>query len=174
MTFKLVLEKARVRDSAAIGDAASGTERPVTLVGLSPSPDPAEALRKLAPPELLERAGKVTGTGDLLGGAPDQLRDGMRQLDRVILGKQNERMAMAASCAVMILTGAITALLLSRKLPLTVYLFTFGPALVSMVTISGGQQLVKQVGAGGLALMWAGVAGLLVYTMVVFWKLARH
>jgi hypothetical protein len=74
----------------------------------------------------------------------------------------------------MILTGALTALLLSRKLPLTVYLFTFGPALLTMVTISGGQQLVKQVGAPGLALMWAGVAGLAAYTFIVYWKLSRH
>ncbi|HYE63321.1 MAG TPA: LptF/LptG family permease [Phycisphaerales bacterium] len=174
-SFKLTLERARVRDSAAAGDSTAATERSgFSLEGLSPSPDPAEELRKLPPAALLERADAWVKAGDRLDEAPQALRDGLVQLDRVILGKQNERMAMAASCAVMVLTGAITALLLSRKLPLTVYLFTFAPALVTMVTISGGQQLTKQVGAGGLALMWAGVAALGLYTMVVYWKLARH
>jgi hypothetical protein len=81
---------------------------------------------------------------------------------------------MALSCAVMILTGAVTALLFSRKLPLTVYLWTFLPALATIVTISGGQQLVHQIGPAGLTLMWSGVAALGLYTFIVFLKLARH
>jgi drug/metabolite transporter (DMT)-like permease len=96
------------------------------------------------------------------------------QLQRVILSQQNERLAMAVSCAVMVLTGAMTALLLSRRLPLTVYLWTFFPAIASMVTISGGQQATSAQGPAGLLLMWSGVAGLGLYSLIVFRILAKH
>jgi hypothetical protein len=55
-----------------------------------------------------------------------------------------------------------------------VYLWTFVPAIVSLVTISGGQQMVRQAGTNGLVLMWAGVGGLTLYTLLVYRSLARH
>lgn len=95
-------------------------------------------------------------------------------LRREVLSKQQERLALSVSCAVMVLTGAVTALRFSKSLPLSVYLWTFFPALASLVTISGGQQLVSQVGAPGLLLMWSGVAGLSAYTLVLLVGLVRH
>jgi hypothetical protein len=55
-----------------------------------------------------------------------------------------------------------------------VYLWTFFPAIASMVTISGGQQVTSAQGAPGLILMWSGVAGLGLYSLIVFRILAKH
>jgi hypothetical protein len=174
-TYELLLEKARVRDSAAIGETAATVERGmIPLRSLTPHPDPAAELRQLSTSALLEQADEWVKAGDTLGGSADLMREAIERLGRSIISKQNERMAMAASCAVMILTGAVTALLLSRRLPLTVYLWTFLPALATIVTISGGQQLVHQVGSSGLFLMWSGVGAFAVYTFVVYWWLAKH
>ncbi len=174
-TYELQLEKARIRDSAAIGETAATAERgQISLRSLTPHPNHAEQLRALPPADLLTQSEAAAAGGSLSEEGPANLREALERLDRVILAKQNERLAMAASCAVMILTGAVTALLLSRRLPLTVYLWTFLPALATIVTISGGNQFVHQVGVPGLFLMWSGVGCLGAYTFVVYWWLAKH
>jgi lipopolysaccharide export LptBFGC system permease protein LptF len=102
------------------------------------------------------------------------LRKKIDEVLREALSKQHERWAMAASCLVVMLTGAITALLLSQRMPLTTYLWTFIPGLISWVTISGGQQLTEQSGTRGLLMMWSGVGLLGVYAGVMYWRLSRH
>jgi lipopolysaccharide export LptBFGC system permease protein LptF len=102
------------------------------------------------------------------------LEGALRRLHHDVLAKRHERMALAASCLVMVLCGAVAALQLSTRLPLVVYLFTFAPAMAAMVTISGGQQVTVVHGAWGLVLMWSGVAGLALYTLAAFLRLARH
>ncbi|MFO0857740.1 MAG: LptF/LptG family permease [Phycisphaerales bacterium] len=102
------------------------------------------------------------------------LQSHIDELLKEALSKQHERWAMAVSCLVVTLTGAITALLLSQRMPLTTYLWTFVPGLVSWVTIAGGQQMTEQVGGRGLILMWSGVAALGVYAAAMYWKLAKH
>ena len=81
---------------------------------------------------------------------------------------------MAASCFVIVIAGAVISLRLSRRLPMTVYMFTFVPAVICIVTISGGQQMTIQNGPSGLLLLWSGVAGLLAYTFFQLRALARH
>ncbi len=177
-TFKLVLDRVRVRDSVSIAggaDAGADAEQPQVVVErLTPVPDAAAALSPMHSDELLELAEARVAAGEKLGDGPKQLRKALQRVERLVLGRQNERMAMAASCFLMILTGAVTALLLSRRLPLAVYLWTFLPALATIVTISGGQQMVQQSGVMGLTLMWGGVAALGAYTAVVFAYLAKH
>jgi hypothetical protein len=59
-------------------------------------------------------------------------------------------------------------------MPLTTYLWTFIPGIISWVTISGGQQLTEQSGTRGLLMMWSGVGLLGVYAGVMYWRLSRH
>jgi hypothetical protein len=176
LEFRLELEKARMRDAGAT-DAAAQTERAlIPITGLTPSPNPALALLKMPSRQLLGEADRwvsATPADDLEGAASDVFKV-LARLKNVVLSQQNERLALAVSCAVMVLTGAMTALLLSRRMPLTVYLWTFFPAIASMVTISGGQQATTSEGPVGLILMWSGVGGLALYSLVVFRVLARH
>jgi lipopolysaccharide export LptBFGC system permease protein LptF len=177
LEFRLDLERAMMRDPTALADPTAQAERAmISIQSLTPSPNPLDQLLKLSAHQLLKEGEQWTATvpGDELDHSPRQFAKDLAQIKRMVLSKQNERMAMALSCAVMVLTGAITALLLSKKLPLTVYLWTFFPAVATMVTISGGQQVTSSVGPPGLILMWSGVAALGLYTLLVFSWLSRH
>lgn len=98
----------------------------------------------------------------------------LRDLEKDVLSKRNERMAMSASALVMVLTGAIAALRFSNRRVLGVYLWTFVPALASLVTIGGGSPMVGSFGTPGLILMWSGVVGLGVYTLIMYRGLRKH
>lgn len=159
------------------GDPAATQRERLALYPLSLRSPMTDELMGKTVPELLEAAKRYTERPEpdpLVVGAVDQLQRQLRRLSRDVLSKQNERWAMAASALVMVLTGAVTALGMSRKQPLTVYLWTFVPALVCIVTISGGQQTVVQAGSVGLVLLWSGVVSMAIYTLLVYRKLSLH
>lgn len=98
----------------------------------------------------------------------------LRELEREILSKLQERWAMSAACLVMAVAGAVTAMRLGAALPLTVYLWSFFPALAGVITIMAGQQMTHDHGAIGLIVLWGGVGVLVVYTLVSYLHVARH
>ena len=103
-----------------------------------------------------------------------ELRINIERLRREILSKRHERWAMAVSCLVMVLTGAITAIRLASGQALTVYLWSFFPALATVITISSGQQLTHQNGTTGLFVLWGGVGFLSVHALIAYMGLRRH
>jgi lipopolysaccharide export system permease protein len=191
-TYKLELHEVRTRDVMGQTNFDLAPERTVTILAplvLAPPPAPLAAgsvqgagggtpdLTLLATPELL----RIANAAALQPDAPQRLRSAIEDLgrktfalQREVLSKQHERMAMAVSCLVIVLVGAITALRLSQRLPLTTYVWTFLPGMVSIVTISGGQQLIEDSGTPGLVLMWGGVLALALYALVQYRMLARH
>lgn len=175
-TMSLELHKARTREVRSGRDFASSPERTVVAIhGLRAQVDAAGSLAGLSSPRLLEEVAVSAVKDDPeVVQRMQTLSRRVTQLRKDVLAKVHERMAMAASCLVMTITGAVAALRLSRSMPLTVYLWTFLPALACLVTISGGQQMTRAVGGPGLLLMWGGVAALLAYTLVVYRGLARH
>lgn len=104
----------------------------------------------------------------------EELRRSVSSLLREVTSKQHERFAGAVACFVMVVSGALIAVNLSQSLPLTVYLWSFFPALATIITISSGQQLTHQHGWPGLLVLWGGVGLLALYTFVGYSKLARH
>jgi len=178
LDFRLDLARARVQEAGDTQVVQSLPERAqIPLTGLRLMESPASGLLQLGTWDLLGRADAKAARGpgnEAVAAAAGSLHNQLARLARQVLSKQNERLALAASCAVMILTGALTALKLTRHQPLTVYLWTFFPAIASIVTISGGDQITAQVGTPGLILMWSGVAGLGLYTLMVFRTLAKH
>jgi len=118
----------------------------------------------------------------MAGPAPDafvaapaaELANEIRLLRNEVVSKQHERFAAAAACAVMVVSGAVTAVSLSQSLPLTVYLWSFFPALATTILISSGQQLAHDKGTPGLLVLWGGVAVLGAYAFMGYWRLARH
>lgn len=112
--------------------------------------------------------------GAMIGAPLEDLKRRIAALQREVTSKIHERLAMAASCLVMVLLGAVMALRLRDSLPLTIYLWAFFPALATVVTVSAGQQLTHQQGAVGLLLLWGGVVALGGYTLVELRRLARH
>ncbi len=104
----------------------------------------------------------------------NDLKRTIDRLQREITSKQHERWAMSAACLVMVVSGAVTAVTLSQSLPLTVYLWSFFPALATVITISSGQQITHDKGAAGLFVLWGGVGAFGLYALASYWKLARH
>lgn len=107
-------------------------------------------------------------------GPATHLRQQIEKLGREITSKEHERFAMAAACLVMVVAGAVTSLRLGLSMPLAVYLWSFFPALLTVITVSSGQQLTHDTGPRGLLVLWGGVALLGVYTVVGYRKVARH
>jgi lipopolysaccharide export LptBFGC system permease protein LptF len=172
--FRLVLDRARPS-----GD--SGPERAtLALTALEPDASTLRDLLALGSRDLLDRARALADGPDADPDVREKfygvhgLAGALRRLDHDVLAKRNERLALAASCAVMVLCGAVMALRLASRSPLLVYLFSFFPALAALVTISGGQQVTVKQGAPGLFLMWSGVGGLALFTLFVYRRLARH
>ncbi|USO00152.1 MAG: LptF/LptG family permease [Phycisphaeraceae bacterium] len=107
--------------------------------------------------------------------AASQLRATVSDLEREIVSKQHERMALASSSFIMLVLGAISALLHRDSLPLVVYLWSFFPALVMILLISSGQQETHGHSvASGLPILWSGVAAGGLVALISFVKLARH
>ncbi|MCC6676078.1 MAG: LptF/LptG family permease [Phycisphaerales bacterium] len=129
----------------------------------------ARLLRELADPRL---AGPSPDT--FIRPPAEDLRKSINRLMREITSKQHERWAMSAACFVMIAAGALTAIRLGDSLPLTVYLWSFFPALATVITISSGQQLTHDKGPVGLLVLWGGVAAFALYAGAVYWKLRRR
>lgn len=172
--FRLVLDRARPS-----GDA--GPERAsLALPALEPDAATLRDLLSLGSRDLLDRARALADGPDADPDVREKfygvhgLAGALHRLDNDVLAKRNERLALAASCAVMVLCGAVMALRLASRSPLLVYLFSFFPALAALVTISGGQQVTVKQGAPGLFLMWSGVGGLALFTLFVYRRLARH
>lgn len=174
--FRLSLEQA-LSHEAGIAPSRGAARSNATLDDLTPAENPLENYLTLHPAQLVDDARVFTDKPEpdpSVVGAANDCRGALIRLNNDILSKRNERMALAASCTVMILAGAVSALFLSRKQPLTVYLFTFFPALLTYITISGGQQITTRQGPIGLVLMWSSVGLLLLYTLVVYLRLKKN
>lgn len=182
LVFKLRAQGAVVRgldQSTGSRTAAAATvdERVYPDVTYPPGAHAVLVDRSRTPlPRLLEIANqRVAAQPDpWLTSKRDELVYKIAKLDREIVSKQHERFAMALACLVMVITGAITAVQLSQSLPLTVYLWSFFPALAALITISTGQQVTHDKGLWGLLILWGGVGILGVYGAMGYTRLARH
>ncbi len=103
-----------------------------------------------------------------------RLRTEIRYLQQEITSKLHERLATAVAAGLMVLCGAVLGLRHAASLPLTVYLWSFLPALVCLLTISGGQKSAHSYGWPGLLLLWGGVVGMAGFAFVEYRQLARR
>ena len=157
------------------GDAGVATERArFASSGLTPAGFDAGSILEAPASELLDAADRAPDPAGALEGPAERLRDAIGSLRREVTSKLHERAAFAAACFVMVLTGAVIAMRLRDSLPLPVYLWSFLPALVAVVTITSGQRLVFREGAPGLLLLWGGVVALLAYALFEYGRLRRH
>src|SRR5690606_36334795 len=140
-------------------------------------PDPIDPLERQDSQALLDEAQRLSeGDGAIAWIRPPMhdLRNRIDRMQREILSKHHERWAMSVACFVMIATGAIMAMRLGSSSPLAVYMWSFFPAAIAVLTISGGQQMTYQSGPIGLLMLWGGVAALAAYAGGVFLSLMRH
>jgi lipopolysaccharide export LptBFGC system permease protein LptF len=167
---------ARTREQ---GSATEGTQRgDLFLTGLR-MPRSADGRDYLAPyiekstKQVLAEADSRTNDEFMLQSA-NELRRKIRNLDLGVLAKLHERISLSVSCGLAILIGALAAMKMSRRTPLAIYLWSFVPAIATIVTIQGGTQVTKSAGENGLILLWCGVVVLVVYTLILFRSVTRH
>ncbi|MDX2114078.1 MAG: LptF/LptG family permease [Planctomycetota bacterium] len=168
-TFALHIEGASVEEEGGAGSA--GISDATVLGGLTLAGEGA-GYAEQSSAELLALARGESEEG--IVAAARALRARIEDLQREVTSKQHERAAYAVACALTLLCGAVTALRRDASMPLPVYLWSFLPALGSVITISAGQGLTHKAGAGGLALLWGGVAALGAYVLVEYSRLRRH
>lgn len=175
LTLSLRLQGVTSRDGDDIADV--GQREQQIFENIHPARDPLPELLTLGADELLAKASPrvdIDQPDPFLVPSVKEMRKRLGRLEREILSKQHERMAMASAALVMVLTGAISAVRLRGATPLAVYMWSFFPALGAVLTISAGQQVTHHQGAAGLILLWGGVLGLLAYTLRSYAKLRKH
>ncbi|MCA9282728.1 MAG: LptF/LptG family permease [Phycisphaeraceae bacterium] len=169
----------RMNDVLTAGrEGVPGTRRDeVELPGLWPRGNAGEAVMAMSADDLLNEARleRSTGAGDPgVSEAARELRQKTRDFRREVLSKRHERLGYAAACFVMVLAGAVMGMRLRESLPLPVYLWSFFPALIAVITVSAGQGVTHKTGEAGLVLLWGGVAGLAAFTYSQYRKLSAH
>jgi len=156
---------------------ATGVRDEKNFAGLVLATDAVMPLLSLGANDLIKAADAHLAANSwdrYVGDARDKLAHRVDDLMREITSKQHERVAVCVACLVMVLTGAVMAMRLGAALPLTVYLWSFFPALGAVITISAGQQLTHELGSIGLILLWGGVAAQGAFTFVQYRELARR
>lgn len=178
LDFTLVLSGVEVLGS--LDDDRPTTEKESTeYTGLQFRQDPLDEILAMPSKELLEYAVPYTTEGSLeyaefLVEPTSRLHQQIGKLNNEILSKLHERWAMALAALVMVLAGSVVALQLKNAQPLTVYQWSFFPALGTIILISGGQQSIHNSGPIGIPVIYAGVLILLVYTWFALRKVSIH
>lgn len=175
-TLRLVAQEARNMDRGVAAPTLTGG---AARIGSLAVPDAAPIPENEALDSLLARARATTtrpgATGlEPLSEAARRLERRIADLQREITSKLHERAAYALASCLAVLAGAVTALRRQEALPLTVYLWSFFPALAAVITISAGQGLTHKSGDVGLLLLWGGVALLGLQIAWEYRRLARH
>ncbi len=186
-TVAIDLEEVAGVGAGSVGEdptPVSGELTKWTINRLRPDADPLPGLLRLSAREMLardERDGRGPADGGDHPAGGGRVDEAWRGLDkeltlllREITSKQHERLAYAAACCVMVLCGGVMAMRLGQAMPLTVYLWSFLPAVVCILTISGGQRTAHFQGPVGLVVLWGGVAALAFFTLWEYRQLVRH
>jgi lipopolysaccharide export LptBFGC system permease protein LptF len=161
------------------GEDTSTQQRSSQYSGLRFDRDPLSELLAYPSYQLLEIAEPYTNEAsaqyaEFLVRPVNRLRLQIEDLQREILSKEHERWAMAIAALTMVIAGSVIALGLRNAQPLVVYMWSFFPALGTIVLIAGGQQATHDKGVTAVPFIYIGVLGLLIYTLLAFRRLSRH
>lgn len=181
---------------AAVASETVGSLTELSLPALRPAIDPLTTLANEPVDKLLDQSQALAGANepaktdpskgdsgkrdpataarDPLLVAATSLRSSVDDLRNEITSKQHERLAASMACVVMFILGAVMGMRLSSATALVVYLWSFLPAVGALVSIAAGQSLTHDHGVPGLLVLYAGVAGLAVFTFMQYRLVARH
>jgi len=184
LSLTLTLSGVETFSSTDPSREATGVRDTIEYKMLSTPGDPMGARLKKSPRELLQEAREaapvvkgVPPTDERtkqIQSAAKNLRARIDDLRREIVSKLHEHAAFSVACFLMVITGAVVAMRMRDSLALPVYLWSFLPALLTVITISAGQGLTHAIGAPGLVLLWGGVAMLGLFTLREYGKLRQH
>lgn len=181
LRFVLRLEGVRLLSAAGVdlaSDEGQTEQAERQFRSLRPPRDTLARFAEMDAEAVIVEAGRAVdrfGSGtESIRRAAERLDEDIAKLRREIIGRRHERLAMAVSCLVMVLTGAVSALRLRDALPLVVYLWCFLPALLTVITINTGSEMMHRMGWIGIPVIWAGVGGLGAYAIASMVRVGRH
>ncbi len=134
--------------------------------------DPLNDLKSL---ELRDRAAESTDAA--VTARAKALVRRINDLRREIISRVHERGATATSCMMVMLLAGLLAMLLRRQGPLMIFFWCFLPAIVNMVIINSGQNLIDSGTfnlLGGMAVTWSGIVLMGVMGALVYRRLSRN
>lgn len=106
-----------------------------------------------------------------------RLKHVIDSLRREIYAAINERAAMAVCTMMVMLLGAVMSMHLRNQVALAIFFWCFVPAIVAIVAINGGKNVITSHDfhyAVGIAATWAGVVGLAGLIAFVYSRLSRN
>lgn len=166
-------------DLAAPGpdDRTAGIRLQTQWTGLTVAASPLDALLGEPSSVLLQRTREwveQNGSDPELEFTASALSKRITQLGREVTGTRHVRLAMAASCMVMVVGGALASIRLRSATPLVVYCWAFFPAVATIVSISAGKEMVHRSGLEWLPVLWAGVGVIVLLSVLGYRAIARR
>ena len=140
----------------------------LTVVGVS-----TDDLLQLPSPQLLDRAASF-GRSEGITLRISRLQDEIIDLQREISARLLNRYAMSVTAPLLLLLGALLAMWLKGRLPLTIYMLAFMPSVLDLIVISAGEQLMRDGRALAPLVMWSGNALMLGIIILAYLRLSRH
>lgn len=145
-------------------------------------------LTQLRLPDRLPVAEDLTATGPLLAAASqvqaEQVRrstiglvETVHKMRRRIAAAVHERAAMAVSIMLVLILGAAMSMLLRNQVPLAIFFWCFVPAIVSILLINSGQNVLRSADSSplmGIAVIWSSLLMLGAVSAFVYHRLQRN
>jgi lipopolysaccharide export LptBFGC system permease protein LptF len=173
----LMLEAASALDLG--GSAPTPTRWPSRLRDLRVLECPSTQRSMATSSELLERLDANAASGGV--GASESMASAVELRSRIGTIRRDagsniqQRLALSVSAPLVLLLGTALAAWKRASMPLTIYLLAFLPALLNIVLIAGGQQVMRRGSfLTGVGLMWLGNAVLLAFFIHAYRQWARH
>ena len=96
-------------------------------------------------------------------------------IDSEILARLVQRSAQSMTAILLLMLGAVLAVLMRNSLALGIYALAFIPAIADVLMISGGEQMIKYGDSmPGIILAWSGNGLLVVLIAACWWRLSRN
>jgi lipopolysaccharide export system permease protein len=174
LTFDLELKDSEVVDLAAGG--AANQRASLDLLGLMLAGDDAPPVTggDLSSIQLISLAESLRDEGGGINQRIKGLTHEIGQLNREIRARLANRYALSVTAALLLILGGVLAMWLRTSMPLTIYLWAFLPAIVDLILISAGEQLMRDDRLLAPYVMWSGNAVLFVLLLAAYVRLGRN
>lgn len=181
LRFELLARADTVADLRGIG---GGGRWPPRIVGLEPSActarprnlDSVEALvAEATSPETASKGAPALSAQRAARESALAMVEAARSVRADIVARIVQRINQSLSAPLMIVLGAVLAVALRGTNPLQVYLLAFLPAILAILLVSGGEQMLKEK-TSFLGILVASLGNIGLLSMIVFAarKVARH
>ena len=171
-TFDLVLGHHEVHDLRP-GIGGVNEREQLSVPGLAVAGVSTDDLLQLSSPQLLDRAASF-GRSEGISLRSGRLRSEIIDLQREISARLLNRYAMSVTAPLLLLLGALLAMWLKGSLPLTIYMLAFLPAVLDLIAISAGEQMMRDGRTFAPVVMWSGNAMMLGIIVLAYLRLSRH